>query len=256
MKRGMLVLKPLLEIVIGMSVVFSLFSISRTLGDQDFYVHYQIAEESALAVDQFAGIQGNVYIKNPRESKYPTALAEKEFIVAHPAGKDGKITIPFASGNKIIQNDASSGYLYKNGNDISLSDNVPELNLVPCDEPKKFLRPILKVTEETKEIAVARGMRCVDNVCWREGASPPTNADIIIEVNPSDEGVTAQYANEASKTAACTIVNKILSDNTNTATWTLPTNKVIHTENQAALLIEVDPTQKEALKRALREVIG
>jgi|SRR3989344_334257 len=248
-KRGMLGLKIVLEIVLGVSVVFTLFMAAKTLSDQDYYIHQQIAQEGALLIDQFAGIKGNAYVKYHTDSKYKVALTENLFQVSHPFQT---MSMPFAAGNtiNIKQLEKPPLYFYKDGSDVSIANEVPEIKKFPCTKIM-FSRPVMYVTDETKQIAEERlRFKCAGNRCTRGD----NDFDFTISLKSAEEGVTVRYIkNDKSKAATCTILNEIQRRDSSISLWMLPADDI---NAEYGIIIETHLSNEEIVQHALELVIS
>ena len=242
----MIALKPVLEFLLGMAVVFTLFTTARSLGTQDYFVHQQIAQESALLIDEFAAIEGNIVVKYPRDSMYPVALKENTFSVSHTL-RD--IEVPFAPGNTIMTAHLKQSPLIisKNGNDVTISNEIPAINKFNC-RAIEFSRPRIHVTDETKNIGSALA-KCTGNICSR---GPDT--DITISIISGKEGITIRHLPDSkSKAAACNILNQIQDRDPTIPLWMLPADKI---DQSPGMLIELDTAHNQLMINILPTVIG
>src|SRR3989344_2983154 len=81
-KRGTLVLRLILELALSAVLIFSLLSLSRSLGTQQIFVKQSLSQGGALVIQALNKVPGNVVLPYPRDtSDFITRIQGSNFIV-------------------------------------------------------------------------------------------------------------------------------------------------------------------------------
>src|SRR3989338_2635466 len=81
-RKGQVVLKPIVELLLGIAVVASLFFIGKGYASHDFAIKSFLAQETALVVDALYDVPGNMYLSYPFDfSRYVLQLDNGNIVV-------------------------------------------------------------------------------------------------------------------------------------------------------------------------------
>ena len=242
-KRGTLVLRLVLELALSAVIIFSLLSISKTLGTQQFFAKQSIAEEGALVVQALRTVPGNVVLPLSIDESFVVRLEDKAVVV------EDRITPRKASFlgsvKPAIVKNSKTLYFYKDGNDISISSTEPVVSKRECTSlrlDRSNLR--IEAPPAVQGVAQALGYRCSHNVC----AADANPKDTTLSISLGTEGVAASFPDEGNSDLACTILNGMLAHDPSIDTLIIPGDF-----SQSARF-EVETAQLETMGTVVQEL--
>lgn len=264
-KRGQLVLKAAIGLVVAVLVGALIVNLSVALFGGEYFSKLIASREGALQLNTLLAIYGNSYIIeegditnfrtkfNEKEVRVYSSKEEREIdkaIYSYVTNKDSELDTGFEKPEKII-------FSYTGGRLEVGEDIKPNLNKLRCYKEKEIrdirsLNVYIKLTGEDKKIFEKIKGYVIARKEFKE--SRERDAYLIIAISFSDKGndVVKAYVplenNEESKGLACSILNKI-SDNSDLflkgtvivpVDTTLEEDKHILNSDKVVVLLEID----------------
>lgn len=259
-KRGTtLVLKPIFEILLAVTLVVSFLGAAKALGTQDYFVNFRTVEDLALLVDASQSVSGNFWINYPMVGKEVHLEKTAVAILDNPPFRHA---FPGAVG---ITPAKSTGTIifYKNGNKVSFAEKEPNTPELACSGIELDYFSVIKmtVTPETQSIAHALLLDCNAGVCTK-GESKGLNEDLSIKTVPLERnGVVVRFYYDSlqlkeSKEFACRFINKLRAYQPGLDVWLLPSDDSTLPKDAVALLIEFNPNYLGHVGDALRDAVA
>ena len=233
-KRGTLVLRLVLELALSAVIIFSLLSISKTLGTQQFFVKQSVAEEGALVVQALRTVPGNMVLPFSIDESLVVRLEDKAVVVEdritpRKASFLGNVKPAIVKNSKIL-------YFYKDGSEISIDSKGPvvvqrECNVVRLD--RSNLR--IEAPPAVQGVASALGFTCSRDIC----AGSADTKETVVSLSQGNKGVAAyfSYTSSKNKELACALLNGMLANTPKMQTWLIPG------KFSQSIRVEIEPAQ-------------
>lgn len=271
-KRGQIALKPVIEIVIGVSVVFFLIALGVGFGSHTSFQKARVARDGALMVNSLYTYPINSWVAYPYDvSDYSFDFWNNHVRVYK--GEDDVIPGTYAYLKNQENKQLAIGwkeniYLSVDNGEFGVSETVPQLDKFQCEKSKINLRDReiefdieqavsgaasfdVVVGQVDSELGSTAKISCIG--CSRLIASDTEDIHIKLEsVNDVNKFKVFYYYNSIeSRDLACFILNKLLDKNPGAKVSLIPTDEL----SKPGLILKLGSFEGSGISSALVEGI-
>ncbi|MCK4589209.1 MAG: hypothetical protein KAT77_02115 [Nanoarchaeota archaeon] len=263
-KRGQtLTLKPIIEIVIAVSVVAFLMALGVAFGGHEIFQQERAARDGALLVNDLYTYPMNAWVKYP----YNVSKYSFDFWDNHVKVLRGREDLaPGTHGHvkkwedkQLAIDEKENFYLFVNNKEFGVSESLPALNKFHCEGTRDKLRnqEILFEIEEKFELAVIRIRskfyeKTTLGCRGCSGISSINAESVNIKLESGENGkfkAYFYYDSEESRDLGCFILNELLDEFPGVKASLIPSDKL--EEGKTSLILKFGDESAERIGEAL-----